>query len=661
MPERDREEAMAKKTSKGVDRRKFLTGVAVTGAVSATNAAKAAIGSTAPEALKPRAPVLRPGTMVAAAETGTASVSDVPGVVLGGRPGSDFMVDVIKTLDIDYVFTNPASSCRGVHESLVNYGGNKKPELLTCMHEESATAMCHGYYKASGKPAIALCHGTVGLQHAAMAIYNAWCDRAPVLVLVGNQANADNRQPNVPTTHSVQDPGLLVRDFTKWDDNPQSLQSFAESMVRAYKVAMTPPLEPVLIALDIDLQEDVIDTRRPLTIPKLSVVAPPQGDANAVRDAARLLAMADNPVIVADRVARTPNGIKYLVELAEALNAPVIDQFGRMNMPNNHYLYQIGGAAIAKSDCILGLELTDFWGTVNAMVDNIEETRESRLKPGTKLISIGVGDLYIRANFQDFQRYQPVDIAIGADAETTLPSLVEAVKSAIPAERRALIAKRGDDAKKAHAAARDRDRVNAAANAWDASPISSARLSAEIWAQIKNENWALVSRDSSLSNWPHRLWTFDQHHQFIGGAGGAGIGYGLPAAVGAALAHKAAGRLAINLQNDGDAMFAPGAMWTAAHHSIPMLTIMFNNRGYHQEVMHVQRMCNRRQRGIDNAHIGTAISGPNVNYAQLASAMGQVGIGPIDNPKDLAAALKRGIDVAKGGQPALIDVVTQPR
>ena len=652
---------MTKKTPTGVDRRKFLAGVAVAGAVSATDAAKAAIGSTAPEALKPRAPVFRPGTMVAAAETGTTTVPEAPGIVLGGKPGSDFMVDVIKTLDIDYVFTNPASSCRGLHESLINYGGNKKPELITCMHEESATAMCHGYYKASGKPAIALCHGTVGLQHAAMAIYNAWCDRVPLIVLVGNQANADNRQPGVPTTHSVQDPGLLVRDFTKWDDNPQSLQSFAESMVRAYKVAMTPPLEPVLIAVDIDLQENVINSERPLTIPKLTVVAPPQGDANAVREAARLLANAANPVIVADRVARTPDGIKYLVELAETLNAPVIDQFGRMNMPNTHYLYQMGGAAVAQSDCILGLELTDFWGTVNEMVDNIEVTRESRLKPGAKLISIGVGDLYIRADFQDFQRYQPVDIAIGADAETTLPSLIEAVKAAIPMEKRAAIAKRGDDARKAHAGAADRNRANAAAYAWDASPISSARLAAEIWALIKNENWALVSRDQSLSNWPHRFWTFDQHHQFIGGPGGAGIGYGLPSAVGASLAHKAQGRLAINLQNDGDAMYAPGAMWTAAHHSIPMLSIMFNNRGYHQEVMHVQRMCNRRQRGIDNAHIGTAITTPNVNYAQLASAMGQVGIGPIDNPKDLPGALKRGIDAVKGGQPALIDVVTQPR
>ena len=201
------------------------------------------------------------------------------------------------------MFSNPASSCRGIHESIVNYGGNKKPEFITCMHEESAVAMTHGYYKVAGKPAGALCHGTVGLQHAAMAVYNAWCDRAASFVMVGNRADAATREPGVPTIHAVQDPGSLIRDFTKWDDNPQSLQHFAESMVRAYKIAMTPPHEPVLMVLEEKLQESaMLKGEKPLAIPKLNMVAPPAGDPNAVREAARLLAMADNPVIVADRV-----------------------------------------------------------------------------------------------------------------------------------------------------------------------------------------------------------------------------------------------------------------------------------------------------------------------------------------------------------------------
>ena len=373
--------------------------------------------------------------------------------------------------------------------------------------------------------------------------------------------------------------------------------------------------------------------------------------------------MAENPVIVVDRVGRTPAGVKHLVELAEALNAPVIDQLGRMNMPNTHHLYQLGGAGlIERADVILGLELTDFWGTVNNSDDSVEMAQVYRPKAGARLISIGMGDLYIRANYQDFERYQQVDIAIGADAETTLPMLTEYIRQAIPADRRAKIAERGDKARKGQAQARQRMLAQAAANAWDASPVSSARLSAEIWQQIKNENWALVSRDSSLSNWPHRLWTFDQHHQFIGGPGGAGIGYGLPAAVGAAFAHREADhRLCVNIQNDGDSMYAPGALWTAAHHKVPLLTIMWNNRAYHQEIMHLQRMANWRQRGIENPHIGTTIWDPYINYAKLAEALGHVGIGPITDPKDLAVAIKRGVDAVKMGEPVLIDVVTQPR
>ncbi len=227
---------MARKTTRtDVNRRKFLAGVAVAGAASAVPAVAKAQG----QAQEAAAFVRRPSTAAAQAEmagTPTLAPGTTPGV-----PGSDFMVDVLRTLNIDFVFTNPASSCRGLHESIVNYGGNKKPELITCMHEESAVAMTHGYFKAAGKPAAALCHGTGGLQHAAMAVYNAWGDRPASIILVGNRMDAATRQPGVPTAHAVQDPGSLIRDFTKWDDNPQSLQHFAESMVRAYKVTMTPP------------------------------------------------------------------------------------------------------------------------------------------------------------------------------------------------------------------------------------------------------------------------------------------------------------------------------------------------------------------------------------------------------------------------------------
>src|SRR5204863_3634490 len=272
---------MARKDARPeVSRRKFLAGVAVAGAAAtATTSAKAVPPVAAgriPSALPPTAQQI-------AAEAGV--VKEMKPVA--GRANSDFMVDVLKTLDIDYVYSNPASSFRGLHESLINYGKNTNPEFITCMHEESSVAMAHGYFKVTGKPQMILCHGSVGLQHAAMAVYNAWCDRAAVLLMGGTDLDAAKRPPGVPTSHSAQDINALVRDFTKWDDQPVSLQHFAQSMVRAYKIAMTPPHEPVMLALDLGLQQEPMreHEREHIYIPKYVPTAPPQGDTGAVREA----------------------------------------------------------------------------------------------------------------------------------------------------------------------------------------------------------------------------------------------------------------------------------------------------------------------------------------------------------------------------------------
>jgi len=648
-----------------VSRRKFLSGAAVAGAaVTAQGASPAtSFAAPAPNPVEPaRLPsALPPSAKVAAAEVGTPQEPKHG----NGPVGSDFMVDVIKSLDIEYLPSNPASSFRALHESLINYGGNKKPEFLTCTHEESAVGMAHGYFKASGKPLLTLCHGTVGLQHAAMAIYNAWCDRVPVIVVGGNDLDAAHRPPGVPTFHSAQDINALVRDFTKWDDTPVSLQHYAQSFVRAYKIAMTPPYAPVAISLDAGLQESTIhENGESLYIPRYVPTSPPQGDSGAVREAARLLASAERPVIVADRLARTPNGIKLLVELAELLQAPVVDQGSRMNFPKTHHLHR-PAAVIGQADVILGLELADYWATVNAFIDNGEHghgLQESRIKPGTKLISINASELITKANYQDFQRFQVVDVQMAADAEATLPALIEAVKA--QNLNNEAIAKRGEAFRKAKAEARDRTRA-AAAIGWDAVPISTARLTAELWPHIKDLDWSMVGSDRQMSNWASRLWPMEKHYHHLGGPGGYGVGYNLPAAIGAALANRSLGRFSVNLQTDGDFMYAPGVLWTAAHHQIPVLTVMHNNRGYHQEVMHVQRLSNRRNRvaslGNDFGPIGTRIENPDIDYAKLAASMGWWSAGPITDPAELGPTFKRAVEVVKSGQPALVDVVTQPR
>jgi thiamine pyrophosphate-dependent acetolactate synthase large subunit-like protein len=646
-----------------VSRRKFLAGVAVAGA-SATAAKAATPGTTAADVKRLPAAIEPMAHQVA---TETAVPKEMPHLV--GKPNSDFMVDVIKSLNIDYVYSNPASSFRGLHESLINYGKNTKPEFITCMHEESSVAMAHGYFKATGKPQLILCHGTVGLMHATMAVYNAWADRVPLIMIGGNDLDAAKRPPGVPTFHSAQDIGALVRDFTKWDDMPVSAQHFAQSFVRAYRYAMTPPYGPVLLSLDAGLQDAPVDDGH-LYIPRYVASAPPHADLNALREAAKLLVAAENPVIVVDKMARTEAGVTSLVQLAELLQVPVVDQLGRMNMPNTHYLNQTASAQnlIRNADVIMGLECRDFWNTVNQWIDNGDEhghgNREQRIKPNTKLITISSMELNTKSNFQDFQRFQVTDIGMAADSEASLPFLIEAVKAAIPSDKKAAIEKRGEALKKAYQQARERQRQTAALG-WDASPISTARLNAELYNAVKNEDWSLVTSTGNTSGWSERLFKMDKHYRWLGGSGASGLGYGLPASVGAAHANKALGRFSVSIQGDGDMMYAPGALWTAAHHEIPLLTVMHNNRGYHQEVMHVQRLSNRRNRvaslGKTAGPIGTSIDTPNIDYAGLARSQGWWAKGPITDPKDLGPALKEAVEVVKKGQPALIDSVTQPR
>jgi acetolactate synthase I/II/III large subunit len=646
-----------------LDRRKFLTAAAVAGASSAVSPAKAAT-ETAPPAQPSRPSVLPPNAHVAAAETG---VPEIPPYATEGRPASDFMVDVIKTLNIKYLPANPASSYRAIHESLINYGNNTMPEFLTCTHEEAAVGIAHGYYKITGKPLMTLCHGTVGLQHAAMNIYNAFCDRAPVIVINGNDLDAAHRPPGVPTVHSAQDINAIVRDFTKWDDTPVSAQAFAQSLVRAYQIATTPPCGPVAISLDGGLaQEPIRDFGQKLYIPKFVPAAPPQGETGAVTEAARLLVNAEYPVIVADRAIHTANGMALLVQLAELLQAPLVRQRGRLNFPTTHYLGR-PESVVERADVILGLELTDYWDTVNKFVDNNAEGVGSvspRIKPGTKLIGISTLQLMTKSNYQEFQRFQSVDVPICGDVEATLPSLIEAVRSALPADRSAVLARRGDAIRADRERARGATR-QAAAVAWDASPISTARLCMELYAQIKDFDWSLVAESGNVSGWPLRLWAMDRPYHYTGTSGGYGVGWGAPASVGGALANRDEGRFSVSIQGDGDLMYAPGALWTAARHKIPLLSVMHNNRGYHQEVMHVQRLSNFRNRvanlGDDLGPIGTSIMNPDIEYHKLAESMGWWARGPIKDPAELGPAIKEAVAVVQSGQPALLNVWTQPR
>jgi acetolactate synthase-1/2/3 large subunit len=558
------------------------------------------------------------------------------------RPASDFMVDVFKSLGIEYAMAMPAGNFAGIIESVVHYGGNRNPEWLTCMNEESSVEMAIGYAKIEGKPALVCAHATVGLQHAAMGIYDAWCDRVPVYMMLGNTQDSAERNDPVTWVHSANDPCALVRDMTKWDDNPISMVGWADAAVRAYRIAMTPPYGPTAVV--VDEHRHVSNVPAMLRVPNFTMPAAPQGSVEAVREAAKLLVAAQNPVIITGAHARTPAGIALLVELADTLQAGVIDRKRRMNFPTRHPL---NGGQAAQADVVLALEAGYVTG----------DARAARQR-NAKFISISTNELFIKSNYGDQYRFAEIDLPITGDAEATLPTLIEEVKKLVTADRRRVFQERGSKIAEANRAAYERAKQEAALG-WDANPISTARLSMELWNQIKNEDWSLVT---GWVNWPLRLWNMDKHHQYIGRSGGEAIGYHLPASIGAALANRKRGRLTVAIQPDGDFMVANGALWTAAHHRIPLLIVMQNNRAYHQDFMDAQRIALVRNRGsLETMAIGTEITNPNIDYAKLAQSMGVAAEGPISNPNDLAAAIRRGIQVVKRGEPYLIDAVTQPR
>ncbi len=642
-----------------VKRRKFLAGAIAAGPAVGLAAAGALNPAAAADAAAPQKSSVPP-TPNMAGETGTPGRAKIT----VDHAGSDFMVDVIKTLNVEYLCAVPGSSFRGLQESLINYGKNQMPEWVTCLHEDSSVAMAHGYAKAAGKPLISMVHANVGLQHAPMAIYNAFADQAPVVIIAGNTEDGAKRRLQVDWYHSAHDQAAIVRDFTKWDDQPDSLQAFSESMVRAYSVATAVPSAPTLIVANADLMEGEVDPAeaKTLTIPKLKEYYPPQGDMNAIAEAAKMLANAQNPVIIADRFARTFDGMALLVKLAETLNAPVIDRRHRLNFPSRHPLNHSsrGGAALRDADVILALEPIDLFGLTVDLPDLPERRLVPRVKAGTKVICISTAAFLTKTNMAAYQRFAAADLMIAGDSQASLPALTDAIARELSGNQKSRAQARGknlgDMMPAVHKVA-----IEDAAYGWDATPISTARMCMELYDQIKHEDWVLASDTGGISDWPIRLWDFDKPYRFLGGSGAAGVGYSSPAAVGIALANKKLGRLTVAIVGDGDYLMQPGCIWTAAQSKIPLLMIVHNNRAYHQEMMHVQRMADQRSRGIDRCEIGCVFTEPFISYAKLAQGFGVYTEGPVDNAGDFRSAVRRALEVVKKGEPALIDCISQAR
>ena len=568
------------------------------------------------------------------------------------RWASDVIVDMLHAYRLPYAAMNPGASYRGLHDSIVNYGRNR-PYLMLCQHEETAVQIAHGFAKASGRPMVAILHNLVGLLHANMAIYYAHSDRVPVFI-VGATGPMDEtkRRPRIDWIHTALVQGEAVRAYTKWDYQPTVIDGVPESFARAYGVMMTEPRGPVYMCYDAWLQEQPLDHEvalPPRTAQK--VPAPLAPDPVSLGKAARMLAAAKRPVIVAEYAGRDPGSFDALVELAETLGAPVWDVNARLNFPNRHALnLSMVKDVFRDADALLLLDVRDW---ERATTELVSATRKvtSVVPPNCKWIDIGFGDLEISSWAMDYQRLAHADVRIIADTTLAIPALTKLLKGRVrnAAARRKAAEALGEKARKSW--------QKEAAEDWNASPITLPRLATEVWNAIKNEDWVLTA--NTLEDWTRILWDFDKPYRHPGKSLGTSTQIGI--SLGVALAHREKKRLVVDLQPDGDLMFDAGALWVAAKHRIPLLVVMYNNRAYYNDWEHQIRMAKLRGTPVERAHIGMDMDDPAPDFASLARSMGWYAEGPIDKPGAIAAALKRAIRRVKAGQPALVDTITQKR
>jgi thiamine pyrophosphate-dependent acetolactate synthase large subunit-like protein len=585
-------------------------------------------------------------------------------------------VYLLHELGVEYATLNPGATTRGLHESLVTYGGNKAPEVITCCHEEIAVAMAEGYYLATGRPQATLVHNIVGLQHASKAIYEAWLNNVPMLILGGTgPLDASHRRPWIDWIHTAQVQGQLVRDYVKWDDQPQGALSAAESVLRAYQIAMTDPKGPVYLCFDVELQESPLPADFQLPdLTRYRPPAPPAGNAEVIAAAAQALLGAEWPVLVVEGLGRTPGGTEALQCLAELLGSPVLEQGAAFNLPNRHPLNLTGANTdvLKDADLVVSVDVRDIEAVLKRPVSEpgivpaglprtpsgYNRRYENLTSEGTTFIRIGVADYGVKSWPSSYGRLYPADLAILGDATQVLRELTRVCQAGMTGAVQNRAAARSARAATIHESVYERFHKDLQERWWEQKPTATARLAAEVWEAIKGEDWVLAH--GSLSGWERRLWEMAEASRCVAGGGGTGTGMGV--ALGVALAFRGSGKACVSIQNDGDLLYTPGSLWTAAAHDIPMLVVMFNNRSYYQDVGHQTAITKIRQRPLDQVGVGVNLDRPATDFAMLARSFNLYGDGPILDAEAIRPALARGLKVVKEERRlALIDTITQAR
>jgi len=604
-----------------------------------------------PRTPKSQAPADR-GARSTAQREGEPAVSGVRTAELplgGDRPrelawGSDAFAEVLARLDLPYVSLNPGASYRGLHDSLVNYSGNRSPQMILCLHEEHAVAVAHGYAKVTGRPLAVALHSNVGLMHATMALYNAYCDRVPMLVLgATGPVDAAERRPWIDWIHTSADQGALVRNFLKWDDQPASVAAGVESLVRGDRVTRTYPSAPVYVCLDSALQEAPLAA--PISFPDLARHAPPPPPGPAAEQLEALVAELDRaqaPLLLVGRVGRDQDAWDARVRVAERLGARVLSDLKvGAAFPSAHplcsavpgtFLTASGACLLRAADFVLALDWVDLGGTL----------RQAGEPLNARIAECTLDHVLHNGWSKDHFELAPVDLPIEAHPDVLIAALDRRLE--------------GRPSRDAWPHAAPQESLEPSATAG--SGVSNRELAAALSRSLAGQAACLVRLPLG---WDGADLAVAGPLDYLGQDGGAGIGSGPGRAVGAALALAGSERLAVAVLGDGDTLMGASALWTAAHYGLPLLVVVANNRSFFNDEVHQERVALRRGRPVENRWIGQRIREPDPDLAALAASLGYRGHGPVASVAELEDVLERAVAEAAAGACVLVDVHTTTR
>jgi thiamine pyrophosphate-dependent acetolactate synthase large subunit-like protein len=566
---------------------------------------------------------------------------------------------MLRRLDVPYIALEPGASFRGLHDSIVNYLGNERPSMILCNHEEVAVAIAHGYAKVTDRAMAVAVHSNVGLMHATMTMFCAWCDRAPVLVLGGTgPMDAAARRPWIDWIHTAYAQGELVRDFTKWEHQPASVAAMPEAILRAWQIAHVEPRGPVYVCLDVGLQEQRLAA--PPELPA-APAAPsrPAPDAEAVARAVSLLVGAERPLILLGHGGE--RGWQDLVTLAERLGAAVVtDRMSQAAFPTDHPLHQ--GTQRTQSQNAFADEVRS--ADVVLAINKVDVAGALRLRDGApvRLINVTLEPYATRSWAADYQALPAADVTLTASADLAIAALCDATGRAL-AEEPSARRRAEDRARLLAERSRGRRAEWTAANRkrWEERPIFLARAIDALRVALGERAADAIVAQGPLAPWPAAVWDSTRPKSYLGHDGGAGVGSATGIAVGAALGARGSGRPVVAVIGDGELLAAPTALWTAAHHRIPVLFVIANNRSYYNDEEHQEHVARVRGRPTENRWIGQRLDDPPVDFAGLARDLGAEGFGPVEDPGDLARTFAAAVAALDEGRPALVDVRVAPR